>query len=345
MSVVQPRQRPRFNFLTYANRSGSTIFAKRLAHYAPDLLVMPEFRSPGVLLAYGDEALRQMTAAALYEVLAMDTQLTESLKLEPSDVRTLARNNVGAGIRSLLDDIASLYATTVERSRHIVLLKGSLAVRYPEVIRTVFPDARAISIVRDGRAVANSMLRTPVLWHDSDQMGRSDVFYCANHWRQALDDATLLAASVPLLEIRFEDLLDNELALLRDVCSFLGVPFESGGGQRPSFQVSEREQKLHPLLTEDLAPDRELAWQSELKRWQGVALESRVAEKLEAYGYERHFTVGLRPRERLLAVSRAAAIHTLVTPVWAIKRLWALRHRRRYIFVAARTALRRLARR
>lgn len=331
----------RFNFLTYANRSGSTVFARRLTASAPSLLVIPEFRLPGILLAYGNEAIVEMSAAHLHEVLSLDAQLVESLRFSPEEVKALAHENAGKGIRPLVEDIARRYAVSVGSTATTVLLKGSLAVRYPHLINELFPEARVLSIVRDGRAVANSMLRTPVLWHSSEKMGRGDIYYCARHWQDALAHSKELATDLLYLELRFEGLLADEAGLMKQVCSFLDVPYEAESPEAVSFEVSEREQRIHPLLSEDLVQDREKAWQHELKRWQGIAMETMAAQTLESYGYEPYFSVGASKAGRAAAMARALAVHAVMTPRWALKRLWALRNRRRYVFVAARTALRR----
>lgn len=331
----------RFNFLTYANRSGSTVFARRLALRAPSLLVVPEFRLPGMLLAYGDEPVRRMSTTKLHQLLSLDTQLFESLMLAPEDVADVARDNTGAGIRAVLEDIARRYGKSISNPSSVVLLKGSGVLRFPNTVKTLFPEARSIDIVRDGRAVVNSMLRTPVLWHDKERMGRNDVYYCAEQWSHELARTRRLAKELPLHELRFEHLLADEIGALRPVCDFLDVALEADAQNSPTFEVSEREQRIHPLLTKDLAPDREKAWKTELRPWQGMAIEAQVGRTLERYGYELYFSRNASRPARIWSLARSFMVHLVVTPRWAARRLWALRHRPRYLLVVARAAMRR----
>ncbi len=331
----------RFNFLTYANRSGSTVFARRLAMRAPSLLVIPEFRLPGMLLAYGDASVRRMSTTKLHQLLSLDTQLYESLMLGPQDVWDVAQDNAGAGIRAVLEDIARRYGTSVGNPSTVVLIKGSGALRYPKSIKALFPEARFLDIVRDGRAVVNSMLRTPVLWHDEELMGRNDVYHCAGQWSDFLGHTKRLAAELPFLELRYEHLLTDETELLKRVCSFLDIEFAREPQTSPAFEVSEREQRIHPLLMEELSLDRETAWKNELPRWQGLAIEARIGRSLNRYGYGLHFSNNATRLESLAALARAVAVHVVVTPRWALRRLWALRHRPQYLLVTTRAAVRR----
>jgi hypothetical protein len=331
----------RFNFLGYANRSGSTVFARRLASFAPSLLVVPEFQLPSILLAYGDSTVRHMSTSRLHQTLKLDTQLRESLMLEPEHILELARDNTGAGIRQILEDVSRRYGAAIGNPSTVVLLKNANVPRYPKAVKTLFPEARCLGIVRDGRAVANSLLRTPVLWHDARFMGRQDVYHCASHWTISLLHNDRLAAELPFMEIRYERLLADEADVLREVCSFLDVAPEPETHQPSTYGVSEREQRIHPLMEEDLLADRETAWKTELTPWHGLAIEAQMGRSLQRYGYELFFSKDASRMQRLWARTRALAVHLIVTPIWAVQRLWSLRQRPQYVLMAARAAVRR----
>ncbi len=90
------------------------------------------------------------------------------------------------------------------------------------LIRTLFPDAPVIHLVRDGRDVVASLLAA-----GRQDWGRSwtppTARQAAARWVHWLD-AVRRDATPPFLQVRFEDLLADAPAVLRRVCDFLGLP-------------------------------------------------------------------------------------------------------------------------
>jgi hypothetical protein len=86
----------------------------------------------------------------------------------------------------------------------------------------IFPGAQVIHLVRDGRAVAESLLRQP--W------GPRSVTSAARMWWHCVEAAR--RDGEPLgreryLEVRFEELVTAPDDLLRGVCTFLGEEFDA----------------------------------------------------------------------------------------------------------------------
>ena len=101
----------------------------------------------------------------------------------------------------------------------------------------LFPSARFVSIVRDGRAVACSLSRvhwwpdltvwwyggTPGRWQAE---GRDPWELCARHWVRELAVLEQGLAAVPAarrLEIRYEALVAEPLATMRQLAAFAGL--------------------------------------------------------------------------------------------------------------------------
>lgn len=159
-------------------------------------------------------------------------------------------------------------------------------------LHEVFPDARFIHVVRDGRAVANSWLQmswwtgwsgpdrwswgqlAPAYrqaWEDSD---RSFVTLAGLNWRLLLDAFEAARARLPeeaWLEVRYEDVIaepDKQFAAMLD---FAGLPWSSGfsaGFGRYAFNSRRSD-----AFRRDLDP-------ANLAR-----LEAVIADPLERYGY------------------------------------------------------------
>jgi hypothetical protein len=86
------------------------------------------------------------------------------------------------------------------------------------LLRKLFPEARFVHIIRDARDYALSLkkgwgknvLRSSQRWHDA-------VAKCRHDGAALKDD---------YLEVRYEQLVDEPASVLRNVCSFLSVPYE-----------------------------------------------------------------------------------------------------------------------
>lgn len=112
----------------------------------------------------------------------------------------------------------------------------------------IFPDARFVHVVRDGRAVANSWLqmnwwggyRGPAHWQwgsmskeDEEEWnasGQSFVVLAGICWRLLMESFEKAAATLDAsryLEIRYEDILDEPIESLKKILDFLELPWSA----------------------------------------------------------------------------------------------------------------------
>ena len=150
------------------------------------------------------------------------------------------------------------------------------------VIDRMFPDACYVHIIRDGRAVANSLLRvdwwgeTDIWWLDGKPekwaaMGGDPIELCALQWQrdvqEILDHKHLFDERY--LEIRYEDLVEDPRSVVDDVIRFAGL------GQSTM---------LMDTLPETL-PNMNYKWEEQLGGSQKAILEKSIGESLAALGY------------------------------------------------------------
>src|SRR6185437_10696806 len=85
--------------------------------------------------------------------------------------------------------------------------------------RRVFPEARLVVLVRDGRDVALSLLDVP--------FGPGNVWGAARMWRSAVEAGERAAEAWPesVLTVRYEDLVDAPEQIVREVCTFAGISY------------------------------------------------------------------------------------------------------------------------
>lgn len=142
------------------------------------------------------------------------------------------------------------------------------AYRLPAIVA----DARYVHLLRDGRAVATSVV----------QMGwAGNAYHGALYWKRAMEQVLRLRTRVPAtrwLDVRYEDLLRDPPSVLGRVCAFLRVEYD------------ERMLRYPDDSTYD-APDPANAerWRRRMQPRDIYYAEMAAGELLEQLGYEAMF--------------------------------------------------------
>jgi hypothetical protein len=166
------------------------------------------------------------------------------------------------------------------------------------IILELFPDAKIIHIIRDGRDVALSTL--PL------SFGPNTVYRAARYWKKlvlrGLDFERKYPANV--LRIKFEDVLDSPEPYLRLVCKFIGEEYEPGMLEyhlKGAGKVHTPNLLMHFSAKLPLNKTRKSRWQTEFSSRQSRVFESVAGELLEQLGYSR-----VLPRARLGKYEKSA---------------------------------------
>jgi Sulfotransferase family len=160
-------------------------------------------------------------------------------------------------------------------------------------IREVFPDARFIHVVRDGRAFTASALRTPwwvghmgpETWQwgplppayaaEWEASGRSFPVLAAIAWKILIDAFVEARALVPgdqWLDVRFEDVLADPQRRFKEMLAFMGLQ------EHPALDAA--------LARTALATERQHAYRHLLGPADLALVERSLASHLPAWGYE-----------------------------------------------------------
>ena len=98
--------------------------------------------------------------------------------------------------------------------------KSTFVIHYVDRVRRHHPDAKFVHLVRDGRDVAVSAKRSVFNHFHPHYVGRL--------WSEQQRTAIALARTLPqesMLNVRYEDLLDDPAKTVRRVCDFLGEDY------------------------------------------------------------------------------------------------------------------------
>ena len=200
-------------FIVGCPRSGTTLLRNLLRSH-PRLTVPSESHFvPGFYRAWGDPqddaAARRLGA----RILSLHWVRRWELELAPADFD---------GCRTYADVVTRLYHAYAVRDG--ATRWGDKTPAYAHEIPTLsqlFPDAQFLHVVRDGRDVACSLLRTG--------LGPRHVYTAAHYWRAHVEAGRRHGARLGpdrYRQVRYETLLGDLETTLRDVCAFLGEPFD-----------------------------------------------------------------------------------------------------------------------
>lgn len=200
--------------------------------------------------------------------------------LRQSDVT----HRAGESIRNRLAAV-----TPSGRETLVVKLTG-----WPRIgfLTELFPEARFIHLVRDGRAVANSLLQVP-WWHgwkgpenwrfgplpepyqaEWEAHERSFVALAALEWKLVIDavnESRSILGEQRLLEIRYEDLCADQFPMMERIVAHAGL---------------EMAEELVAAITRDPLRSRNAKWREDLGPHNAGVVSSVLEGALAAHGYD-----------------------------------------------------------
>jgi hypothetical protein len=212
-----------------------------------------------------------------------------------SPVRDLEAGDVSAYTRERFRDAVSGITRAQGKKRFIAEYSGWSRI---ELFKAIFPDAQFIHIVRDGRAVANSL--THVSWWRGwqgihqwrwgvppeellakwEEYDRSFVALAAIHWkilvRNILDKSRRLSEK-ELLVVRYEDLVADPHGKALECIRFCGLDAESARFRRHLGTVE--------IVNANQTKFRIPSWKSNLTAAQIEMVEDICGDELAHFGY------------------------------------------------------------
>jgi sulfotransferase family protein len=260
-------------FIGGCPRSGTTLLQRMLDGH-PLLMVTNEANvvprramksSAGPEFPLTNDLVEQIVGHKYFAVLDVDKQTARGL--------AATTDTLVAFVGALLDESAR------RRGKPFAGDKVPEYCRYLPSLHRLFPTARSINIVRDGRDVAAATLdwMTPTrflgrmaLWHEEP------VAVCALRWQRQVLEAQRGRDQVGddrCLEVRYEELVQAPEAVLRSIAGFLDLPFD------PAMLEFHKGRTRHDPALE--SKDRWLPPTAGLRDWR-VELSPRDLQLFEA---------------------------------------------------------------
>jgi hypothetical protein len=127
-----------------------------------------------------------------------------------------------------------------------------------------FPDAKFIHLVRDGRAVAASIM--PLDW------GPNEIYSAARFWKHLLAYGYIAGSALGperVLHVRYEDLATDTERTMRRLAAFVGIEFVSEVLSTTGLKLPSFTRYMHQLIGAQPQLDRVNKWRQTLTRTLG----------------------------------------------------------------------------
>jgi hypothetical protein len=152
------------------------------------------------------------------------------------------------------------------------------------LLAELFPEAKFVHIIRDGRAVALSYLERP-------EWGPETMAEAAHHWKNRVRRGRAgggIVGTDRYMEVRYEDVVVDPEAVARAVCAFLGLSFEAGmlrsHEQSADFIASTKDPEAFKNLSRPITSGLR-DWQDEISDKDRKIFEAIAGDLLVQLGY------------------------------------------------------------
>ena len=286
---------PPFAFIVGRGRSGTTLVRAMLTshsdlaipletHFIVPLSLDRRLVSPDLSLAVAP-FLRRLRRQPGFKSMGLDDDVVDGNFAEspPADYPNAIRR------------LFALYAQSEGKRRYGD--KTPIHVLHIEYLARLFPEAKFIHVIRDGRNVALSYLET--------DFGPGSLWEGAIDWRRFVRSGRRAGQALGeqrYREIRYEDLIEDPQTHMMSLCEFVGLDFEE-----EMLLYFERAEKLGSNGTHHRnlrrPPTRNLRdWRQQLTAADVALFEVLAGDLLSELGYER-----ATPQPGLPARTRAVA--------------------------------------
>ncbi|GJM61500.1 sulfotransferase [Persicobacter diffluens] len=262
-------------FIIGAPRSGTTMLGSAIGAHSK-CLALPE--SPFLSSHYSASA--KIPLSKIFENITNHFRF-KHWKLRNEDVERIGKDLCSfKSYPQLVSEFLKIYSQNNKKTNFTKWIEHSPAnINRVTFLKKEFPDAKFIHIVRDGRAVANSIR--------SLDWGGNNILENITEWKNNLAFGFLaeLSLSKDVKRVYYEDLIKNPESQLNEICCFLGISFEEEMLKGDSSFLPSYTKKQHSLVGSSFSAERIDSWQLNLSSRDIELFEFYCSSMLSTLGY------------------------------------------------------------
>jgi len=175
----------------------------------------------------------------------------------------------------------SIYRDTIARkdSADIWIDHTPANVNKIDILLNIYPNAKIIHIIRDGRAVALS--------HKKVKWGKDYMPDMARFWISRVASGLAAECRYPdsVISIKYEDIVTDTENSLKRISNFIGIEYEDSMIEANGFILPEYTKEQHKLVGKRADSSRVNRWREELTQREIEIFEHYAKDILRILGY------------------------------------------------------------
>ncbi len=271
-------------FIGGCSRSGTTLLGSMLgAHSA--CVCSPESHFKVAILR---KLVSDFNHINLKDVMAFTTKHWRFQIWElPLDLDNIVEEANGEGYGDMLNWLVSQYAQHEGKIQsHIWVDHTPENISYATTLMDLFPEAKFIHLVRDGRAVAASII--PLDW------GPNSIVKAARWWMRMVSFGLAAESCLPpdrIMRVQYEALVADPETTLQSICRFLDVPYEPAMKDAQGFRPPRYTIRQHRFVGSK--PNQQVSnrWKTRLSARDIEIFEHQTRNFLTYLGYPMEYGV------------------------------------------------------
>ncbi|MDZ7611978.1 MAG: sulfotransferase [Candidatus Moranbacteria bacterium] len=259
-------------FIMGAPRSGTTFLASSISS-RDDIITLPEMH-------YMHELLREELIFGKLNKDYIKEYLMNHVMFYDLQIHNNINKIISRDVKYTIFNIINEYNTKNKNKKFKYWVEHTPHnYKHFNLLVHTFPDAKFIHIVRDGRAVYNSTIKT--------NWGYKDILKGARDWKERVEDCLLLNKLYPqkVMTIKYEELVSDPKNELNNICNFLNIEYKeamlSGKGLiKPSFAIKSSK------VGKKADTKSIFLWKKELKQYEINYFNKNNQKLLEYFNYD-----------------------------------------------------------
>lgn len=270
-------------FILSAGRSGSTLLRK-IVLTSGKANIPPESGSLIPVLAVNYLKYNHLSWEKLVNKLIFAAEKEETWKLwninfKEEDINFLKYSLRDKSLHGIIEFIYQMYGKTHFPQANFWGDKTPQLIFYIDIVLKIFPDAKFIFLVRDGRDVISSFTKNQIF---------QDIRLLSQRWLYSLKVLKKLQKRVPeenLFQIQYEEMVSRPDPTIKKLCDFLNIEYSKGFIENKKVYLGDSFLLHHKNTLKEISPENIGKWKSDLNPGQKKEVEKIIGRKLKELGY------------------------------------------------------------
>lgn len=272
-------------FIFYDSRSGSTFLSNLLVERV-EVTIPPETNFIiKILNNYKKKRIESISDLEyLLKIIENDSKFSD-WRLGIKEIRENTKNKLPLSPRGFLLTIFSIYKKKHSSKFYFFGIKKGNYINNYKQIKNIFPNAKYICLIRDGRAVFNSKKNS--IYSKTGEPFETNVYKAAKRWSYVVNLMLDLKKENPkqTLILYYENLINNKEKVLEKTYNFLEIKPRKKPNKE-NYIIPKRYGNIHDNIKKEADASIIDKWKKNLSKEEIYSFENIASEELKNHGYD-----------------------------------------------------------